>query len=193
TRSNDGRADRRGGFWIGTMGKNGELSAGTIYRYFRGELRVLYETISTPNAMCFSPDGSTAYVADSKTRHIMRQPLDADGWPDGERQPFFQLDRGNAVPDGAVVDSEGHLWCALYRGSVVIRISPAGEIVQEVSLPATQLTCPAFGGPDLKTVFVTSARQGLDEAALAERPLAGAVFAFEIETPGLPDQVVELG
>ncbi|MEM9696465.1 MAG: SMP-30/gluconolactonase/LRE family protein, partial [Myxococcota bacterium] len=63
---------------------------------------------STPNAMCFSPDGGTAYVADSKTRHIMRQPLDADGWPDGERQPFFQLDRGNAVPDGAVVDSEGH-------------------------------------------------------------------------------------
>lgn len=192
TRSNDGRADRRGGFWIGTMGLDHATGAGTIYRYRNGELRTLYENITVPNAMCFSPDGSTAYVADSHTRQIRRQPLDAEGWPLGASEVFFELDHPSAVPDGAIVDSEGHLWCALYRGNAVIRISPDGFEVDRVNLPVPQATCPAFGGPDLRTMFVTSARQNMEQSALDAAPLSGSILAFEVNTPGLPDPTIEL-
>jgi len=85
TRSNDGRADPWGGFWIGTMGINAEEGAGAIYRYYRGEVRKLFDGITISNAICFSPDGSHAYFCDTKTRKIMRQPLaDKDGWPKGD-------------------------------------------------------------------------------------------------------------
>ncbi|MEO1249569.1 MAG: SMP-30/gluconolactonase/LRE family protein [Pseudomonadota bacterium] len=192
TRSNDGRADRRGGFWIGTMGLDHGIGAGTIYRFRKGELRVLYENITVPNAMCFSPDGSVAYVADSRERLIKRQPVDAEGWPAGDPEPFFKLDHPSAVPDGAIVDSEGHLWCALYRGSAVIRISPQGQEVGRVVLPVPQATCPAFGGPDLKTIFVTSARQNMEQEALDAAPLSGSILAFDIDVPGLPDPTISL-
>lgn len=192
TRSNDGRADRRGGFWVGTMGKRAEEGAGAFYRYYRGEVRLLYPNATIPNATCFSPDGGTAYFTDTRTRKIMQQALDSEGWPVGEPEVFFELTDGPGAPDGAVVDSTGHLWCALYGGSAVIRISPDGEPVERMALPVPNPTCPAFGGPDLKTVYVTSAKQGMDPAALAAAPLSGAILAYEIEVPGLPEPVISL-
>ncbi|MEC9403075.1 MAG: SMP-30/gluconolactonase/LRE family protein, partial [Pseudomonadota bacterium] len=107
TRSNDGRADPKGGFWIGTMGFGAEKNAGSIYRYYKGELRKLFSDITISNAICFSPDGKTAYFADTDTLTIQKVALDAEGWPAGAPSLFVDLSADGFNPDGAVVDSEG--------------------------------------------------------------------------------------
>ncbi len=118
TRSNDGRADPYGGFWIGTIGKGGEDHAGAIYRFYRGELRLLYDRISTSNAISFAPDGRHAYFTDTRTQLLMRVALDGDGWPAEEAQCFLDFRAENLSPDGAVVDNQGNLWVAQWgRGA----------------------------------------------------------------------------
>ena len=105
TRSNDGRADRQGGFWIGTMGKGAETGAGSIWRFHKGDLRRLVENVTVSNAICFAPDGTRGYYADTGTQKIMTWPLDADGWPAADATPFFDFAALSAFPDGAVTDS----------------------------------------------------------------------------------------
>lgn len=179
TRSNDGRADPWGGFWIGTMGRAAEPGAGAIYRYFRGELRRLHAGLTIPNAICFAPDRSAVYFTDTPTRQIMTQPLDLQtGWPDGEPRALADLGPHDRNPDGATVDADGAIWCACWGSSAVVRIAPDGAIGDARPLPAPHATCPAFGGPDLTTLFCTSARQGLDATGLAQAPLSGQTFAL---------------
>lgn len=162
TRSNDGRADPLGGFWIGTMGLNAEPGAGTIYRYFRGELRPLFRGLTITNSICFAPDGTTAYFSDTSTKRIMAQTLDAEGWPDGAPRLLIDLTDSDRDPDGAVVDAEGCLWVAIWGKNEVIRISPEGRILQSITLPAIQPSCPAFGGPGHHVLYVTSAWDSLN-------------------------------
>jgi len=162
TRSNDGRADPKGGFWIGTMGFNAEEGAGSIYRYYKGELRKLFGGITISNAICFSPDGRTAYFADTDRQVIQKVGLDGDGWPAGSPVLFVDLSEDGFNPDGAVVDSEGFLWNAHWGANHVARYSPDGTFAEAVSLPAEQVSCPAFGGADLRTLFATSAKEGLE-------------------------------
>lgn len=161
TRSNDGRADPWGGFWIGTMGFNAEKAAGAIYRYFQGKLTILYRDITISNAICFAPDRSCTYFADTPTRQIMRQKLDEDGWPQGAPEVHIDLRGGQLNPDGAVVDAEGCLWNAQWGAGRVSRYDPEGHLLSHVAFPAAQMTCPAFGGSDLTTLYATSAAQGL--------------------------------
>ena len=191
TRSNDGRADRQGGFWIGTMGKGAETGAGSIWRFHKGDLRRLVENVTVSNAICFAPDGTRGYYADTGTRKIMTLPLDADGWPAAEATPFFDFAALSAFPDGAVTDAEGALWVALWGSAKAVRIRPDGALDTEIALPARQPTCPAFGA-DLTTLYLTSARQGLDEAALTERPASGNVFATTVPVAGLAEPTVIL-
>jgi sugar lactone lactonase YvrE len=159
TRSNDGRADPFGGFWIGTMGKNKERDAGAIYRWYRGELRRLYAPWSIPNAMCFAPDGGHAYLADTPTGRIWRQRLDAHGWPKGDPKPFLDLPANRYRPDGAVVDAAGNLWCAHYGHAKVTVHDPNGQELRSIPFPASRTTCPAFGGAALDRLYVTTANQ----------------------------------
>ena len=119
TRSNDGRADPYGGFWIGTMGKACEDKAGAIYRYYRGELRQLYSDITITNAICFAPDGKTAYFADTMPSRVYRVELDEHGWPEADPVLFLDLLSDNLNPDGAVVDAEGNIWIAQWGASRV--------------------------------------------------------------------------
>lgn len=190
TRSNDGRADRQGGFWIGTMGKSGEKAAGSIWRYHRGELRRLVADVTTSNAICFAPDGRRGYYTDTGTRKIMTWTLDSDGWPTEEATVLIDLaDIG--PPDGAVTDGEGALWVALWGEARAIRILPDGTLDADVALPARQPTCPAFGA-DLSTLYLTSARKGLDAEALKAAPASGSVLATRVAVPGLPEPVVTL-
>ena len=161
TRSNDGRADPWGGFWIGTMGFNAERGMGAIYRFYKGELRKLFGNITISNSIAFSPDRRFAYYTDTPTRQIMRVALDAeDGWLEGDAEVFVDLKQSKRNPDGSVVDSEGCLWNAQWGAGQVVRYGPDGTLIEAYDVPAAQTTCPAFGGPDLKTVFVTSAAQG---------------------------------
>jgi sugar lactone lactonase YvrE len=165
TRSNDGRADPWGGFWIGTMGKNFEQNAGAIYRYFRGELTSLFKDITIPNAICFSPDRAFAYFADTATQQIMQQPLSAsNGWPVGAARVFIDLKSENLNPDGAVIDGEGCLWNAQWGASRIARYSPRGKLLEAIEFPAIQVSCPAFGGDNLKTLFATTAAIGTQGA-----------------------------
>lgn len=175
TRSNDGRADPQGGFWIGTMGKRGrdDPGAGSIWRWRRGELRRLYPGITISNAICFSPDGRTAHFADTATARVMRVALDADGWPKGEPELFLDLRVALLNPDGAVVDAEGLMWMAQWGAGRVAAYAPDGSLVRTVDFDAPHTSCPAFGGPDRTTLYVTTAREGMDEAARAASPQAG--------------------
>lgn len=178
-RSNDGRADPFGGFWIGTMGRKSEARAGSIYRYYRGELRRMFPGITIPNAISFSPDGGHAFFADTREKTVWRQKLDGKGWPAGEPEIFLETRTESLNPDGAVVDSEGHLWVAQWGAGRVARYTPEGNLDQIVSVAASQASCPAFGGPDLTTLFMTTARDDLEEAALRSEPLAGATFTAQ--------------
>lgn len=186
TRSNDGRADPQGGFWIGTMGIDAEDGAGAIYRYYKGELRQLFAPITISNAICFAPDGKTAYFTDTPTQRIMRVALDAKGWPDGDPVLHIDLSATNFRPDGAVVDMAGNLWNAQWGNARVAGYAPDGTFIMAHDFPAKQTTCPAFGGPDMRRLHCTSAATGLDGDD------HGKTFAIETEITGQKEHRVLL-
>lgn len=193
TRSNDGRADPWGGFWIGTMGINAEKYAGAIYRYYKGELRTLFTGITVSNTICFAPDQSCAYYSDTMSRRIMQVALDpATGWPTGASGVAIDLREAGLNPDGAITDVDGNLWVACWGAGIVLQITPAGTQLQRISVPVTQPSCPAFGGPDFTDLYVTSATQGLSAGTLAAQPLNGATFCIEGVAKGRPDPRVIL-
>lgn len=177
TRSNDGRADPQGGFWIGTMGKQAEKGAGSIWRWYKGELRQLFSKITISNAICFSPDGSFAHYTDTVTRQIMKVALGENGWPSGEPRVFLDLSAEGLNPDGAVVDAAGVLWVAQWGAGRVAAYAPDGRFSRAVSVDAPHASCPAFGGADLTTLFCTTAQEGLASDQLREWPRSGQTFA----------------
>ncbi|MEM7473065.1 MAG: SMP-30/gluconolactonase/LRE family protein [Pseudomonadota bacterium] len=192
TRSNDGRVDPWGGFWIGTMGKAAEPSAGAIYRYYRGDLRRLYAPVTITNAICFAPDKSCAYWADSAVKKLFRVPLDENGWPAAAPALFLDFSSEDFGPDGAVVASDGSLLNAQWGGSRVARYSAEGKFIEAFAFPATQISCPALGGPDMRTLFATSAQQGMTSDQLIAEPFAGQTFWVDISVKGLPEYQVIL-
>lgn len=194
TRSNDGRADRQHGFWISTMGKNAEQSAGAIYRYYKGELRCLHKDITIPNAICFSPNGDTAYFADSMKKHLYMQKLDVQtGWPLSEAEIFIDFTPMEKTPDGAVTDALGNIWIAFWGEGIVEGYSPDGKSQGQVQCPTPHTTCPAFGGDDFSTLYVTTAMQGLDEDALSKDENAGKTFSSTTNIKGIAEPNVLLG
>lgn len=193
TRSNDGRADPWGGFWIGTMGKRAEPGAGAIYRYYRGELRRLFAQLTIPNAICFSPDGSYAYFADTAQGVIRRQRLaERDGWPQGEPEDFIDCATAGVHPDGAVVDNNGNLWNAQWGAGRVACYDASGDFLSAIAFPAGQVSCPAFGGDDLRTLFATSATENLSATELARQPDAGKTFVVATSVRGQREHPVIL-
>lgn len=192
TRSNDGRADRQGGFWIGTMAKAPaeRKGAGAIYRYYRGELRKLFPGISIPNSICFAPDGTSACFSDTMAQTTWRVALDDHGWPKGEPQVFLDH-RGTAIyPDGAVMDAEGNVWNAQWGSARVACYSPAGRLLRAVAVAAPHTSCPAFGGAELTTLYCTTALEEMTEAAKAASPQAGMTFAEAGVARGLAEPMV---
>ncbi|MEM7508389.1 MAG: SMP-30/gluconolactonase/LRE family protein [Pseudomonadota bacterium] len=187
-RSNDGRADPHGGFWIGTMGKAAEPGAGAIYRWCRGELRLLHADITIPNSICFAPDGRRAYFADTATHRIMTQTVDDQGWPDAAPEVFADLTAEALHPDGAVIDAEGALWSAQWGRARVARYLPNGSLERDISLPGHHTSCPAFGGSDFASMFVTTAREGLASPG----PQEGLTYRVILDATGLPEPRVIL-
>lgn len=188
TRSNDGRADPWGGFWIGTMGLAHERGAGAIYRYYQGALTKVYPGITIPNAICFAPDRSMLYFTDTPKRQIMRQALDNDGWPVGEPDVHINLRHDQLNPDGAVTDAAGNLWNAQWGASRVACYGPDGTEIDAIHFPASQISCPAFGGDDLRTLYATSARDSLTNPMEAD----GQTFAITVKVQGIPEPRVIL-
>lgn len=188
-RSNDGRADPWGGFWIGTMGTGHEAGAGAIYRFHGGRLEKLFGDITIPNSICFSPDRAAAYYTDTGTHRIMRAALDGDGWPAGSPSVFSDLSKEGLAPDGSVVDTEGCLWNAQWGSSRVARYSPEGRFLDAVVFPARQISCPAFGGDALSTLYATSATEGMESPS----PEQGRTYSTDVPFKGQAEHRVVLG
>lgn len=188
TRSNDGRADPQGGFWIGTMGINAEMGMGSIWRFYRGELRQLYTDIQISNSICFAPSGDTAYFADTNTQKILAVPLNSDGWPTGTPRVHIDLNGTPFWPDGAVVDADGNLFSAQWAAGRVAAYDPEGQFISAWELPAKHTSCPAFGGTDLSTLYVTSARQGITDPDKAQ----GCTYAIKTGYTGQKEHQVIL-
>lgn len=178
TRSNDGRADPQGGFWIGTMAKKPGPGpgAGAIYRYHRGELRRLFGGIAIPNAICFAPDGQSACFTDTVTGQVLRVALDSLGWPKGAPEVFLDLRAEKLNPDGAVMDQDGALWLAEWGAARVSAYGPDGQRLRSVAFDAPHTSCPAFGGPEGRVLFCTSATLDMPPSLRAAYPHAGKTF-----------------
>jgi sugar lactone lactonase YvrE len=192
TRCNDGRADPFGGFWIGTMGKSAQNEAGAIYRYYQGDVRRLFPTITIPNAIAFAPDKSFATFCDTAVGKVMRVDLNPqDGWPVGEPTVFLDLTAEGLNPDGAVFDADGRFWLAQWGASRVASYDGTGAFVEAVSFPTPHTSCPAFGGDDFSTLFCTTAQEHLDPSVEGfER--AGMTYQAKVDAVGRPENQVQL-
>jgi sugar lactone lactonase YvrE len=190
SRFNDGRADRHGRLFAGTIDEPKAGGRAHLYRYDERGLTAVIGGLLTSNGLAFSPDGRWLYHSDTPTFTVYRYAYDPDRGDLGERSVFVRLtptatDRGR--PDGAAVDAEGCYWTALYEGGRVQRYSPLGELLFEHPVPARCPTMVAFGGRDLRTLYVTSARDGRSEQELQALPLSGGVFAMRVDVPGLAE------
>jgi len=187
-RFNDGRVDRHGRFWVGTMVENGDerISASLYCLDHDGQLHERETGIRISNGLCSSPNGQHLYFADSPRGTVWRYALDGASGAIGARQTWVTSAAG-ASPDGATVDAEGHVWSAKWGAGRVVRYRPDGSVDTHVPVPASQPTCVAFGGPDLDLMFITSARDELEPGQLAEQPQAGHVFVVRPGVRGLPE------
>ena len=193
TRSNDGRTHPCGALWVGTMGRNAEKGVGAIYHFHRGELKRLYAGVTIPNAICFSPDGATAYFTDTKEAILHRVALDpATALPVGEPAMLYDHRGGTGGLDGAVVDAQGLIWNARWGGACIDVYTPEGERVRSIHVPAKQSSCPVFVGKKFDRLLVTSAWEGMDEQARAADPHHGNTFMLDVGATGRPEPRVKL-
>lgn len=195
TRINDGRTDRRGNFVFGTMSESdGHPPLGHIYQFSRihGLRQLEVGAVGIANSICFSPDGGTIYFCDSMTRRILRGDYDADAARVTNIRPFVALAPTQGMPDGSVVDAAGTLWNAQWGGAAVRRYSVDGTLLATSDVPASHVTCPAFGGPDLDVLCTTTARMDVDAAWLTANPHTGGVFQIDGDgARGLADLAFE--
>jgi L-arabinonolactonase len=197
TRLNDGRVDRQGRFVFGMFNQDEHPKhpVGGFYRlnHDLSVERLPLGGVAIANSICFSPDGRTMYYADSATREIRCCDYAPDSGAVGRSsisnlRVFAAHDAAPGDPDGSTIDAEGHLWNARWGAGQVVRFAPDGSVDRVLELPAPQPTCPAFGGPGLDLLYVTSAMVGLAQDHLAAAPGSGGVFARQVDVRGLPEQ-----
>jgi sugar lactone lactonase YvrE len=187
-RFNDGRCDRRGRFWVGTMSDVSREPLGALYRLSPdGSCRAMFRDVIVPNSIAWSPDDRRMYFADTYRKAIWRFDFDAEAGELSNKALFADLGQQPGRPDGSAVDAEGCLWNCEYAGGRVVRYTPYGRVDRVVTLPVDNPTCCAFGGSDLRTLYITSARQRLTPEQLERQPLAGSVFAADVGVSGLPE------
>jgi sugar lactone lactonase YvrE len=182
-RLNDGAVDQRGRLWFGSMDDDEQKPSGMLYRFDRGCLTAMDSDYVITNGPAFSPDGRILYHTDTLARRIYAFDLREDGSL-ADKRVFVEIEEGAGYPDGPVVDQEGCLWTGLFGGWGARRYTPRGRLLQTIGFPVANVTKLAFGGVDLTTVYATTARKGLDAAALGSQPLAGGLFRFQADTPG---------
>ncbi len=172
-RANDGRCDPHGRLWIGTVDRSGEHRAGVFCVDDLGFVRRVRSGRALSNGIDWSPDGSKCYHVDSLHRTVDELTLDDKGFPVSERT----IATFDVLPDGVSVDIEGGIWVALWDGGGVVRLNPSGEIDCRIDVPGGWITSCAFGGVDLRTLYITSATVDLDDARRRTNPSAGSLFA----------------
>ena len=184
-RSNDGAVAPDGSFWFGTMGYDPRPGTAALHRLAAdGTVSTLLEGVGLSNGLDWSPDGETFYYVDSLAGRVRR--FRYLGGSLDEQAPFAEIAADDGLPDGLTVDSEGHVWLALWGGAEVQRFDPAGELVLRIPFPVSQVSSVAFGGDDLGTLCITTASHGLSPTALARERGAGSLFTIDPPCPGLP-------
>jgi sugar lactone lactonase YvrE len=194
-RFNDGKADAQGRFWVGTIYEPRDPPLAALYCWSSGELSRVAGDITVSNGLGWSPDGSVMYWSDTKAHTVFAFDADSETGRVSGQRPFARfetkvagqsLEHYGGRPDGAAVDIEGCYWVAMFEGQRVVRLSPHGELLAALELPVRCPTMPCFGGDDLKTLFITTARDGRPAAELAAQPHAGCVLECRVEVAGLP-------
>jgi len=187
-RLNDGRCDRQGRFWAGSMHLPRTGFDGTLYRLGTDRsCTAMAGDVIVSNGLAFSPDSLTMYWSDSRSSRVFAFDFDPATGDIANRRVFFETSERQGRPDGAAVDAEGFYWSACYLGSRILRIAPDGTLDREIGMPVRDITMVAFGGADLSTLYVTTSCEALTPAERAEAPLAGALFALEAGVAGLPE------
>lgn len=185
-RFNDAVVDTRGHLWCGTMDDAERQASGALYRVRPdGDCRQQDRGYIITNGPVFSPQGDVLYHTDTLARCIYRFAVDDQGQL-GERELFTRLPTDQGFPDGMTTDREGNLWVCQFGGWRISVFDPRGRLRQEIPMPVANITSCTFGGPELATLYITTARKGLDDDALAEQPEAGALFALDTLTHGAP-------
>lgn len=203
-RFNDGKADPAGRFWAGTYAEQKQIPEAALYCLDPAlsplAAQVRHSGFFTSNGLAWSPDARTLYWSDTQRHCIVAWDWDARANTLGAQRVLREFappaDAGATTiapppayggrPDGAAVDAEGNYWCAMYEGARLLKLSPAGALLGEYAVPVQCPTMPCFGGADLRTLYLTTARKGRPAAELVAQPLAGCVLAMQVDVPGLP-------
>ncbi|WP_151639300.1 SMP-30/gluconolactonase/LRE family protein [Noviherbaspirillum aerium] len=191
-RFNDGRCDAHGRLWAGTLYDPRDRQGGSLFCIERGNIRDVSHPVTVSNGVAFSPDYRTLYHADTTAHRITAYDYDVSTGSVGKGKLFREFSSDKSAnyggrPDGAAVDSEGAYWCAMYEGGRLLRLSPSGETIREIELPVRCPTMVAFGGPQLRTLYITTVSHKRPPEELARYPLSGCVLAMETEVAGLPE------
>ena len=189
SRFNDGKVDRQGRFVCGTLVPHGHQDLGKLYRLDRDRAVICLETgIHISNSLSFAPDGRTMYFADSLRRAIWAYDYDPDTGAVGNKRVLIDTAPLKSGTDGACIDGDGCLWVALVEIGQIARITPGGRIDRSIAVPAEFPSCPAFGGPGLSTLFVTSIRDTGTGRMKGTRPESGKVMAItNLGVSGVPE------
>jgi sugar lactone lactonase YvrE len=200
-RFNDGKADAQGRMWIGTIYEPRDPPKAALYRYAAGRIDRVAGGITVSNGLAWSPDERTMYWADTKAHIVQALDFEAgDGTLSRQRvfaqfplkRPDEELATYGGRPDGAAVDADGCYWVAMFEGARLLRLAPDGRIAGELPLPVRCPTMPCFGGADLRTLYITTAREKRPTDELAREPLAGCVLQVRVDVPGLPAHFARL-
>jgi len=187
-RLNDGKCDRRGRFWVGSMHDTRREPLGTLYRLDPDHsCHSMLRDFVLPNALSWSPDDRTMYFADTHNQVIWAFDYDIDDGAISNRRIFKDWTHQAGRPDGATVDAEGCIWNCMVATGHLVRLAPDGTVMRCIQLPVTNPTCPAFGGRDLDTLYITSHSQRFTPEQQAREPLAGALLALNVGVRGLPE------
>lgn len=185
-RSNDGKCDAKGRLWFGTMNVNDEKFKGNLYSYDpQNGLQLHRDNCSISNGLCWNADNTILYYIDSPDQDIKAFDFDLGNGTIANERVIAKIENSDWIPDGMTIDNEGNLWVAMWGGASVQCFDPnTGQIIDSISVPALQTTCCTFGGENRQTLFITSARTGMNEQQLQEYPLSGSIFKVELPLSG---------
>ena len=194
-RFNDGKADPQGRLWVGTIFEPRDRPRAALYRWAGGRLDRMAGDATVGNGLAWSPDGRTLYWSDTWAHGVRAFDFDPDDGSLARRRDFVRfapkpadgsLTGYGGRPDGAAIDSEGAYWVAMFEGQRLLRLGPDGRLLLDLALPVRCPTMPCFGGDDLRTLYLTTAREKRPAAELAAQPWAGCVLQMRVDVPGLP-------
>jgi sugar lactone lactonase YvrE len=188
TRFNDGKVSPDGRFWAGTMDEEAlSRPLGALYRLDAdGSCHRMVENLIVSNGLAWGPDGRTMFHSDSKGQRIFAYDYDTDTGAIANGRVIAQPSEEIGRPDGGAADMAGYYWSAGISAGVLNRWAPDGRLDRQIALPCAAPTMPCFGGPDMKTIFITSLRHNLSDGKLAAKPQSGGIFAMRVDVPGVP-------